>query len=100
MSSMTPDGVRNTLRLCISRLNERFPGMQAIAMPEDDMKKTQILPHIITIPHLLFMCEEIVKFDDTEKTMRWLGFIQGVMWAEGLASINEMRNWNRPNFKK
>lgn len=36
----------------------------------------------------------------TEKVNRWLGFIQGTMWALGLRSINRMHDENRPIFKK
>jgi len=32
-----------------------------------------------------------------EKAMRWLGFVQGYLWARGLAGIDEMKEWNRPS---
>ena len=38
-----------------------------------------------------FVCE-----DRREKAFRWLGFIQGVLWAEGIYSIDELRDHNRP----
>jgi hypothetical protein len=30
-----------------------------------------------------------------EKANRWLGFIQGVLWCEGVYTIDEMREHNR-----
>lgn len=35
-----------------------------------------------------------------DKTSRWLGFIQGVLYAEGKLSIDEERNLTRPLFHK
>ena len=32
-----------------------------------------------------------------EKGFRWLGFIQGVLWSEGVYTIDEMKNHNRPD---
>ena len=34
------------------------------------------------------------------KLNRWMGFLQGVLWYAGLRSINEMRDENRPIFKR
>jgi predicted DCC family thiol-disulfide oxidoreductase YuxK len=33
--------------------------------------------------------------DDTNKMNRWLGFIQGVMWSNNVATIDQMRDINR-----
>lgn len=30
-----------------------------------------------------------------EKFMRWLGFMQGALWSEGIYTIDEMREHNR-----
>jgi hypothetical protein len=48
--------------------------------------------------HCLFMCNMIDKFaEDGEylKAIRWVCFIQGVLWNSGLASIDSMREDNR-----
>jgi len=50
------------------------------------------------LQHCLWMCTEIpsfVKEGREAKAMRWLGFIQGVLWATGRASIEEMKEDNR-----
>ena len=33
-----------------------------------------------------------------EKAMRWLGFMQGVLWTSGV-SLQELKNMNRPDDK-
>lgn len=48
--------------------------------------------------HCLWMCGEIerqVRIGDREKAMRWICFIQGVLWTSGLLSIDSMRDDNR-----
>src|SRR4030095_7725392 len=34
-----------------------------------------------------------------EKFMRWLGFMQGVLYAEGIFTIDQMKEHNRPTTK-
>ena len=31
-----------------------------------------------------------------EKAFRWLGFMQGVLWRQGVYSLNDLKNHNRP----
>lgn len=48
--------------------------------------------------HCLWMCEVVKVFaldGDFEKALRWVCFIQGVLWNSGLASIDSMREDNR-----
>lgn len=48
--------------------------------------------------HCLFMCGIIKEFamaGDSLKAIRWVCFIQGVLWNSGLASIDSMREDNR-----
>lgn len=34
----------------------------------------------------------------TEKCMRWLGFIQGVLWTDGMFTLEELKNHSRPDY--
>ncbi len=34
-----------------------------------------------------------------DKANRWIGFIQGVLWKEGLIDLEEERNFTRPLFR-
>jgi hypothetical protein len=48
--------------------------------------------------HLLWMCSQVKIFvgtRETEKAMRWIGFMQGVFWMAGVKSIDNMRDDNR-----
>ena len=49
--------------------------------------------------HLRWCLVNISEFMDagkTEKAMRWLGFVQGALWMTGLASVDELKNMNKP----
>jgi len=50
-------------------------------------------------PHLVFMCEEGASYAEhrREKAMRWLGFVQGALWALDIAPISDLKNMNRPD---
>ncbi len=44
--------------------------------------------------HLLWMLERVkhfVRVGDTEKACRWLGFVQGSLWTDGLVTIDDLR---------
>jgi len=49
-------------------------------------------------PHAAWMCDRIVEFvaeDHIEKAMRWLGFVQALVWIDGEESLNTMRDMAR-----
>jgi len=41
--------------------------------------------------HLLYMLDKIIEQDDIEKSNRWIGFIQGVLWSLDVFSIEDLR---------
>ena len=51
------------------------------------------------VGHMLWMCDRIdhdfIPGDDLGKAFRWLGFIQGALWAKNRCTIQEMANTNR-----
>lgn len=50
--------------------------------------------------HLLWMCDEARQFiaqGRIEKAMRWLGFLQGMFYARGLFTIDQLGNHSRPD---
>lgn len=50
------------------------------------------------ICHCKWMLNEIphyIEINKIEKVMRWLGFIQGVLWSNDIFSIDDMKNDNR-----
>lgn len=47
--------------------------------------------------HLLWMLDEIPTLEET-KQHRWLGFIQGVVTARGLATVQQQADATRGKF--
>jgi len=50
--------------------------------------------------HVAFMCDEIrshLERGKREKAMRWLGFLQGIAWNAGLASLEDLKHMNMPD---
>ncbi len=41
--------------------------------------------------HCAWMMFEAMKFEDEEKRQRWIGFVQGVLWATGEHSIADLK---------
>lgn len=65
--------------------------------PERNTSDTRSV--IAMIPHLYWMCIEaqmLVTAGRIEKAMRWLGFIQGYLHSWGMATLEEIKNHNRP----
>ncbi len=47
--------------------------------------------------HIHWMCLEtieLVRQGRIEKAMRWLGFVQGVLWWAGIRSVEQMKQDN------
>lgn len=49
----------------------------------------------LTKDHLLWMCDELVKYTDTGKRHRWLGYIQGVLAVDGCLSVQKEMDHTR-----
>lgn len=52
------------------------------------------------LAHFRFMCIEAQRFVDEgriEKAMRWLGFLQGVLWARNFFTLDDLKNHSRPD---
>jgi hypothetical protein len=58
-----------------------------------------IMPGNVTaLGHVLWMCDEIdgfIREQRFDKANRWIGFMQGVLWITGVASIDESREINQ-----
>jgi hypothetical protein len=52
----------------------------------------------LPLQHVRWMCSRIADLavaPDLDKTNRWLGFVQGVLFSEKVFTIKEMRDHNR-----
>ena len=47
------------------------------------------------IKWMIMKISEFIKENQQEKANRWLGFIQGVLWAMEIYTVDEMREHNR-----
>ena len=56
--------------------------------------KRLVYVHETMLPAMVRMVKEGDE-NNFEKANRWLGFVQGVFWSEGLNTIDEMREHNR-----
>jgi hypothetical protein len=56
----------------------------------------------LALDHALWMAQEARTFpeDKLEKKMRWLGFVQGVLWCCGGESIQVLKELNMPDAEK
>ena len=54
------------------------------------------------INQILWMCDQIDEMllkDKTDKAMRWLGHIQGILWTTGIKTIDALREDNKEEEK-
>ena len=52
-----------------------------------------------TVRHVRWMIAEALSWpaERLEKKFRWLGFIQGVLWTEGIVEISVLKRMNMPD---
>lgn len=56
-------------------------------------------PMAVKLNHVWWACEQAKVFATEgrkEKAFRWLGFVQGALWMNGVYSIDDLANHNRP----
>jgi len=78
----------------IAKCEARLEGVQACRN-----RSSGIIPSSdVALSHAAWMCEQarsFAKMGKFDKANRWIGFIQGVLWMAGRATIDEMREDNR-----
>jgi hypothetical protein len=98
---MTNQKLKSIFHEYYTYLHNLNTGIQTKQLVEEDTKIFQDeIPPAMTRGHLLFMCSEAQKFVDEgriEKAMRWLGFLQGVLWSDNEFSLDELKNHSRPD---
>jgi hypothetical protein len=71
--------------------------------PENVHLSAFLAPEDHAHAHLLAMIPELREMladtsqDRTEKCMRWLGFIQGVLWSTSVFTLEELKDHSRPD---
>lgn len=84
--AMSDEQVRTACGAC---LNALFANNNVVQPLERGTPREHVAWMLCKIP-------EFMASDRREKAMRWLGFVQGYLWASGLAGIDEMKVWNKP----
>lgn len=92
---MIREKLKKAIQACLDSLGDKFPlksdTSKPIRLPADFGEAER---------HIAWMCSQIPDFFDQgkkEKADRWLGFVQGAVWALGLRTIDQMREDNREN---
>lgn len=59
----------------------------------DELIRLKITPQRggVALQHCAWMVEQALTFNVTTKMNRWIGFIQGVFWQQGIYTIDQMR---------
>lgn len=98
--------VRQAAHWCRQRIKSHGACGFPVEPQRNDAKESASAHELVTperVRHLLFMCDEIEALmaigsaSRREKAMRWLGFVQGSIHMAGWASIDEMKDANRPD---
>lgn len=90
---MLEQGVRNVLEKCnelLSAIKARQTGPRSYEVSSG-------------LHHVKWMIEEILDNHedwDARKINRWMGFIQGVLWSNGLFTITELHALRHPKKSK
>jgi len=99
---MTPEKTKMAFETLASSIKAQTGYDQVVRM--DPMETVSLSDYMSetgrAMCHLLFCCEEGVRLVDQgrmEKAFRWLGFVQGAVWAAGLAPLDTLKKMNMPD---
>ena len=100
---MTPDKVREVLAIYRKKFedmhipNYPFPHHKIPNRGQADIDfNNQFHYNLAHCHNMLDQMEIFIQEGRMDKVFRWLGFIQGVLWAAGIYTVEEMANHNRP----
>lgn len=88
---MTPDKIREIIELYRAYFEKHQ--IEAIDYPHDKIVYSQNA----TLGHCHGMLDKMSEFilaGRIEKTFRWLGFVQGCLWASGIHTLEDLQNHN------
>ena len=92
---MTPDKLQSLCSFYLAKLDGFHPDVQPKQMSDDQAKTvSHLLSSSTRVAHYKFMCAQASVFAESgqrEKAMRWLGFLQGVLWSRNLFTLAELK---------
>lgn len=89
---MTKENVQEVIDTYRAKFHELKVGVSEY--PHDQLLE---FPRASGLEHchsMLGQMEDFLKEDLMEKVFRWLGFIQGFLWSEGVYTLDELRHHN------
>lgn len=72
---------------------------EKMGVPKQKFSAVQLPVTPSVLAHCHAMLDEVEIFIQegrVEKAMRWLGFIQGCLWSQGMYNLEDLKNQNRP----
>ena len=97
---MTTEKLKSVFQFYRSYYDEKFPKIGPNQLT--NVESQYWADHLSTndkISHFKFMCDEAQSFADqgrVEKAMRWLGFLQGVLWMSGRFNLDDLKKHSMP----
>lgn len=75
---------------------QRFPGAPQYARTFG--KDTLPAPELFHCRYMISEMRQMIADRRTEKVMRWYGFLQGVLWVQGIFTLDELKDHSRPDY--
>lgn len=103
---MTTEKVVEAFAACLKLLEEEYNGeippiriYSRNAFVEQDEYEDDV-----RLEHMAYLCKEGTRMakeepERREKVMRWLGFVQGYVWACRMTTVEELKDMNKPEPK-
>lgn len=87
---------REKVKEVITRYRGKFEKLGVVKADYPHEKILDSPGHALEHCHgMLEEMEEFLEQDRLDKAYRWLGFVQGVLWAEKIYPLAELKNHNR-----
>ena len=86
---MTRAKVREVFTLYIEMFRRNQPSVQPV-------RNTAASGPYNEACHILWMCYQAQTSTNCQKDFRWLGFVQGWLWARSYYTIDELKQHNKP----
>jgi len=97
---MSEKDVQRSANECLRILNEAYPNIAQGEM-SNEWKAKKCVPIYIRIAHYKYVATHLQTFDfdnrsQREKMMRWLAWLQGVLYENLLTRLEDQKAANRP----
>lgn len=92
--AMTPEKIREVIERYRAEFVRRNIAKRKIPDGKEDLTGQERMQHCHwMLDQMLVFLEEGRR----EKVMRWIGFIQGVLWDRGVFDLEDLKNHSRPD---